>query len=51
MSERSTEVLLEDIRECLTKILSYTKGMDESHFIENNLVVDAVLRNIEVITF
>lgn len=49
MSERSTEVLLEDIRECLTKILSYTQGMDERHFIENNMVIDAVLRNIEVI--
>ena len=49
MSERSTEVLLEDIRECLARILEYTKDIDEKQFIENNLVVDAVLRNIEVI--
>lgn len=48
MSERSTDVPLEDIRECLAKILSYTKGLDEGTFIENSLVVDAVLRNIEV---
>ena len=49
MSERSAEVLLEDILECLAKIRRYTQGMDEKQFIENNLVTDAVLRNIEVI--
>ena len=49
MSERSTEVLLEDIRECLDKIFSYTQGMEEKQFVENDLVADAVLRNIEVI--
>ena len=48
MSERSPAVLLEDIRECLAKILQYTQGMDETQFSENSLVVDAVLRNIEV---
>lgn len=49
MSERSTDVLLEDMRECLDKIFRYTEGMDEGRFIENTLVVDAVLRNIEVL--
>lgn len=49
MSERSPDVLLEDMREALAKIFTYTQGMDEHAFIQNNLVVDAVLRNIEVI--
>lgn len=49
MSERETDVLLEDIRECLDKILRYTQDMDEEAFLKNDLVIDAVLRNIEVI--
>lgn len=49
MSERSPEILLADIREALSKIFTYTQGLDERTFAENSLVVDAVLRNIEVI--
>jgi uncharacterized protein with HEPN domain len=48
MSERSTQVLVEDISEALGKILKYSGGMTESAFLENELVSDAVLRNIEV---
>ncbi len=48
MSERSVNVLLEDIRECLVKIMAYTQGMDEHQFVKNDLISDAVLRNIEV---
>ncbi len=47
MSERSTQVLLEDIRECLAKH-SYTEGLTEASFLGNDMVSDAVLRNIEV---
>ena len=48
MSERSVKVLLEDIQDCLDKIFDYTHGLDESQFKGNSMVVDAVLRNIEV---
>lgn len=49
MSERTPDLLLADIREALSKIFLYTQGLDERTFAENSLVVDAVLRNIEVI--
>ena len=49
MSERSAEVLVEDILEGIDKIQAYTKGLDAKSFCENSLVVDAVLRNFEVI--
>ena len=48
MSERSTQVLLEDISEALGKIFKYAEGMTENAFLENELVSDAILRNIEV---
>lgn len=48
MSDRSSDLLLADIREALDKILTYTDGMDAHDFAENSLVIDAVLRNIAV---
>jgi uncharacterized protein with HEPN domain len=48
MSERSTQVLIEDISEALGKIFKYSAGMTENAFLENELVSDAILRNIEV---
>jgi len=49
MSERDADVLVEDMRESIAKILTYTADLTEASFTRNDLVVDAVLRNIEVI--
>ncbi len=49
MSERSAELLLEDILESCDRILEYTKGMTFEEFRKNYLVVDAVVRNFTVI--
>ena len=40
---------LEDIRDALGKIERYVAGMDYDTFAENELVIDAVLRNLEII--
>lgn len=31
------------------KVLEYTEGVDQSHFLENGLTYDATLRNLELI--
>ncbi len=49
MSERSAELLLEDILESCDRILEYTKGITFEEFRKNYLVVDAVVRNFTVI--
>ena len=49
MSERSTQLLLEDIQESLQKIFKFTDGLDRDAFMGDELVIDAVLRNFEVI--
>lgn len=50
MSRRKPEIFLEDILISIDKIERYTmdiKSIDD--FINNELVVDAVLRNLEII--
>lgn len=49
MSERSTQLLLEDMQESLLKIFKFTDGLDRDAFMGDELVIDAVLRNFEVI--
>ena len=49
MSERSAELLLEDILESCDRILEYTKGLTFEDFRKNYLVVDAVVRNFTII--
>ncbi|MDR2993764.1 MAG: DUF86 domain-containing protein [Bacillus cereus] len=40
---------LEDILECMNKIEKYIFGLDFEQFDENQLIIDAVIRNLEVI--
>lgn len=50
MSERSAQLLLEDMQESLQKIFKFTGGLTREAFIMGDeLVIDAVLRNFEVI--
>ena len=49
MTKRSLELFIDDIIEAINKIERYTKDMDFSEFKNNELVVDAVIRNLEVI--
>ena len=49
MSERSYRVYINDILDSIKKIESYIINMTYKDFIKDNLVKDAVLRNLEVI--
>lgn len=45
---RDWRVWLDDILECCRRVRVYTDGMDKSALIGNQLVYDAVLRNLEI---
>lgn len=49
MSKRDPVVLLEDIMVAIQKISRYTSHMDHAAFLNDDLVVDAVARNLEII--
>jgi uncharacterized protein with HEPN domain len=49
MSKRDPLVLLEDIMLAIEKIGRYTSGMDQNAFVGDDLVIDAVARNLEII--
>jgi uncharacterized protein with HEPN domain len=46
---RSYRLFLRDMWEASEKILRYTRGLDLDGFVRNELVYDAVLRNLEVL--
>jgi len=48
-SERSALLLVQDMLDSIQKIRRYTYGLSQETFQENDLVVDAVVRNLEVI--
>lgn len=43
---RSSALLLGDIAECCSRIMTYTAGMDRDSFSADGKTVDAVLRNL-----
>jgi uncharacterized protein with HEPN domain len=49
MKGRGARLYAEDILQCMEKIEKYLKDMSYAAFEKNDLVVDAVLRNLEVI--
>ena len=42
-------VYIEHISACIDRIKEYTNGVDESRFLKDNLIQDAVIRNFEII--
>ena len=49
MSKREPDLLFRDILECAEKIIKYTNGFTKEQFLEDQLVIDAVIRNYEII--
>ncbi len=49
MSKRNPRLFLLDVLEAIAKIERYLSGLSYDEFIANDLVVDAVVRNLEVI--
>jgi len=50
MPSRKTELLLEDIVHASDNILMYTRGMNYYDFTADDKTIDAVVRNIEIIS-
>lgn len=49
MSSRDLDFRIQDILKAIKKIEDYVEGMTASQFKKNELVVDAVVRNLEII--
>ena len=49
MSERSADLLLDDIYDSIEKIERYIKGMTAENFMKDEKTIDAVVRNLEII--
>ncbi len=49
MSPRGWQDRLEDIMDAITKIQTYTEGLDFARFASDQKTIDAVLRNLEII--
>ena len=49
MPSRVWRFRIQDILECISRIDSYTAGMSYQSFRENQMVIDAVVRNLEII--
>jgi uncharacterized protein with HEPN domain len=49
MSKRNWIILFEDLFSSIEKIESYTKDFSYNDFFSNHMVIDAVVRNIEII--
>jgi uncharacterized protein with HEPN domain len=49
MSKRDLRLFLNDILEAVEKVERYTKDFSFNDFAENEMVIDAVIRNLEII--
>lgn len=49
MSKRDYKLFIRDVRDCAKKIMDYTEGKTFEEFTENQMLIDAVIRNLEVI--
>ena len=49
MPDRDAAILIEDIRTAIEKIDRYTSGVDLETFLANEMIVDAVVRNLEIV--
>jgi len=49
MSERDYKLYIQDILNSIEKIIEYTKSMSSEEFSNNDMTIDAVVRNFEII--
>ena len=47
--KKSNDIYIKDILDSIDKIELYGRNMDYLEFVENTLVVDAIVRNLEII--
>jgi uncharacterized protein with HEPN domain len=48
-SARNWSLFLQDMQLCCSKVLRYSQGLTRQHFLADEMLVDAVLRNLEVL--
>lgn len=49
MSKRKDSAVIQDIKEAISRIISYTSEMKYNNFVKNYQAQDAVIRNIEIL--
>ena len=49
MSKREDSAILQDIKEAIKRIISYTSKIDYEEFLQDFKTQDAVIRNIEIL--
>ena len=49
MPKRDYKLFITDISDCTKRILDYTKGKTFEEFVKNQMLMDAVIRNLEII--
>jgi len=49
MSKRGNKEFVLDMLLACKKIIDYTKGLSYEEFRENDLIIDAIIRNIEIL--
>lgn len=49
MKKRNYKLYVDDILQSMDKIFQYTQGIEYEQFIANDMVVDATIRNLEII--
>ncbi|MDE1890846.1 MAG: DUF86 domain-containing protein [Planctomycetota bacterium] len=49
MSKREDTAIIQDMKEAIDRIMSYTSGMEYDSFLQDNKTQDAVIRNIEIL--
>lgn len=49
MSERNWKLFLSDILTAISKIENYVQNIDLETFLQNEMIQDAVIRNLEII--
>jgi uncharacterized protein with HEPN domain len=48
-SARNWSLFLQDMQVCCSKVLRYSQGFTRQHFLADEMLVDAVLRNLELL--
>ena len=49
MSKREDSAIIQDIKECVNRIILYTQSMEYEDFLSDYKTQDAVIRNIEIL--
>lgn len=49
MSKREDSAILQDIRNAISRILSYTRDLDYDNFVNDFKTQDAIIRNLEIL--